>query len=141
MLSSQIEGTQSSLSDLLLFEKSEKISVPLDDVKEVSNYIKAVIHDDVIVCVCFLKCRGSPLWLPCYRVIVKIAPGKLFMSSCIVVISRKEETASQKLFKYPLHFNIPTNNGDSWDGYFSLPKQEGYVEAERKSRIERTMYP
>src|SRR5215213_5161485 len=34
VLSSQIEGTQSSLSDLLLFEASEAPGVPLDDVVE-----------------------------------------------------------------------------------------------------------
>jgi Fic family protein len=42
LLSSQIEGTQSSLSDLLLFENSETPLVPLDDVVEVSNYIRAM---------------------------------------------------------------------------------------------------
>jgi hypothetical protein len=36
-LSSQIEGTQSSLSELLLFESSAAPGVPLDDVEEVSN--------------------------------------------------------------------------------------------------------
>lgn len=39
VLSSQIEGTQSSLSDLLLFESSEAPGVPLDDVTEVSSYV------------------------------------------------------------------------------------------------------
>jgi Fic family protein len=39
LLSSQIEGTQSSLSDLLLFENDEIPMVPLDDVQEVSNYV------------------------------------------------------------------------------------------------------
>lgn len=42
LLSSQIEGTQSSLSDLLLFENSEAPLAPLDDVVEVSNYIRAM---------------------------------------------------------------------------------------------------
>jgi Fic family protein len=42
VLSSQIEGTQSSLSDLLLFESDELPGVPLDDVQEVSNYVAAV---------------------------------------------------------------------------------------------------
>jgi hypothetical protein len=36
---SQIEGTQSSLSDLLLFELEEAPGVPFDDVVEVSNYV------------------------------------------------------------------------------------------------------
>jgi Fic family protein len=44
LLSSQIEGTQSSLSDLLLFENEEVPFVPLDDVQEVSNYIAAMNH-------------------------------------------------------------------------------------------------
>ena len=38
VLSSQIEGTQSSLSDLLLFELPEAPGAPFDDVVEVSNY-------------------------------------------------------------------------------------------------------
>jgi Fic family protein len=44
VLSSQIEGTQSSLSDLLLFELKEAPGVPLDDVIEVSNYVAALDH-------------------------------------------------------------------------------------------------
>ena len=44
VLSSQIEGTQSSLSDLLLFELQEAPGVPLDDVVEVSNYVAAMEH-------------------------------------------------------------------------------------------------
>jgi Fic family protein len=44
VLSSQIEGTQSSLSDLLLFETGEAPGVPLDDVQEVSNYVAALNH-------------------------------------------------------------------------------------------------
>jgi Fic family protein len=44
VLSSQIEGTQSSLSDLLLFEIDEAPGVPLDDVLEVSNYVAALDH-------------------------------------------------------------------------------------------------
>lgn len=42
VLSSQIEGTQSSLSDLLLFENEEAPGVPIADVQEVSNYVAAV---------------------------------------------------------------------------------------------------
>ncbi|NKB47287.1 MAG: Fic family protein [Legionellales bacterium] len=42
VLSSQIEGTQSSLSDLFLFENSNSPNVPLDDVTEVSNYVLAM---------------------------------------------------------------------------------------------------
>jgi Fic family protein len=44
VLSSQIEGTQSSLSDLLLFELEAVPGVPLDDVEEVSNYVAALQH-------------------------------------------------------------------------------------------------
>lgn len=42
LLSSQIEGTQSSLSDLLLFENDEIPRVAIDDVQEVSNYVAAM---------------------------------------------------------------------------------------------------
>ena len=45
LLSSQIEGTQSSLSDLLLAEIDSTPGVPLDDdVREVSNYVDALEH-------------------------------------------------------------------------------------------------
>lgn len=44
VLSSQIEGTQSSLSDLLLFELDEAPGVPISDVVEVSNYVAALEH-------------------------------------------------------------------------------------------------
>lgn len=44
VLSSMIEGTQSSLSDLLLFELEQEPGVPLDDVLEVSNYVAALDH-------------------------------------------------------------------------------------------------
>lgn len=44
VLSSQIEGTQSSLSDLLMYESNEAPAVPLDDVAEVSSYVAALEH-------------------------------------------------------------------------------------------------
>ncbi|MCB4781768.1 MAG: Fic family protein [Sulfurovum sp.] len=44
VLSSQIEGTQSSLSDLLLYEADEAPGVPFDDVVEVSRYVAALDH-------------------------------------------------------------------------------------------------
>ncbi|MCI0416436.1 Fic family protein [bacterium] len=44
VLSSQIEGTQTSLSQLLLFEMEEAPGVPVDDVLEVSNYAAAMNH-------------------------------------------------------------------------------------------------
>ena len=42
VLSSMIEGTQSSLSDLLMFELEHQPGVPLNDVQEVSNYVSAL---------------------------------------------------------------------------------------------------
>ena len=42
VLSSQIEGTQSSLADLLLFEIHEEPGVPIDDAREVSRYVAAM---------------------------------------------------------------------------------------------------
>lgn len=44
VVSSQIEGTQSSLSDLLLHELDAAPGVPIDDVNEVSNYVAALDH-------------------------------------------------------------------------------------------------
>jgi len=44
VLSSQIEGTQSSLSDLLLYENDETPGAPIEDVQEVSNYVAAMNH-------------------------------------------------------------------------------------------------
>lgn len=42
VMSSQIEGTQSSLSDLMLFEMEAMPGVPMDDVQEVSCYVSAL---------------------------------------------------------------------------------------------------
>lgn len=42
VLSSQIEGTQSTLSQLLLFESEDAPGTPLDDTKEVLNYVNAL---------------------------------------------------------------------------------------------------
>jgi Fic family protein len=44
VLSSQIEGTQSSLSDLLAYENAQAPGVPINDVVEVSNYVAALDH-------------------------------------------------------------------------------------------------
>ncbi len=44
VLSSQIEGTQSSFSDLLMHEEKLAPGVPLEDVQEVSNYVAALNH-------------------------------------------------------------------------------------------------
>lgn len=42
LLSSQIEGTQSSFSDVILFEHELGTQVSLDDVEEVSHYVQAL---------------------------------------------------------------------------------------------------
>ena len=44
VLSSQIEGTQSTLADLLRFESEAVAGVPIDDVREVSNYVDAMMY-------------------------------------------------------------------------------------------------
>ncbi len=44
VLSSQIEGTQSSLSDLMMFENGDAPGVPVHDVQDVSNYVAAMSH-------------------------------------------------------------------------------------------------
>lgn len=44
VLSSQIEGTQSTLDELLRFESKALSGQPIDDVTEVSNYVRALMH-------------------------------------------------------------------------------------------------
>ena len=44
VLSSQIEGTQSTLDDLMRHESGTAIGVPVDDVAEVSTYVAAINH-------------------------------------------------------------------------------------------------
>lgn len=44
VLSSQIEGTQSTLSDLLRFESEAQAGQPVDDIREVSNYVDAMMY-------------------------------------------------------------------------------------------------
>jgi Fic family protein len=44
VLSSQIEGTQSTLSDLLRFETEAQGGQPIDDIREVSNYVDAMMY-------------------------------------------------------------------------------------------------
>jgi len=44
VLSSQIEGTQSTLTDLLRFETGAQAGQPIDDIREVSNYVDAMMH-------------------------------------------------------------------------------------------------
>jgi len=72
VLSSMIEGTQSSLSDLLLFELDQVPGVPLDDVREVGNYVAALDHGRRL-----LK-DGLPLSLRLFREIhgVLLAKGR-----------------------------------------------------------------
>jgi len=43
VLSSQIEGTQSTLTDLLRFENQAQTGEPIDDIREVSNYVDAMM--------------------------------------------------------------------------------------------------
>ncbi len=70
LLSSQIEGTQSSLADLLLYENKEIPGVPLDDVREVSNYVAAIEYG-------LRKLReGTPLSLRLLREIHEILLSK-----------------------------------------------------------------
>jgi Fic family protein len=70
VLSSMIEGTQSSLSDLLIFELDHQPGVPLDDVQEVSNYVAALNHG-----MQRLK-EGFPLSLRLLREIHKVLLSK-----------------------------------------------------------------
>src|SRR5690606_4000586 len=44
VLSSQIEGTQSTPSDLLRFETEAHAGQPIDDIREVSNYVEAMMY-------------------------------------------------------------------------------------------------
>ncbi len=44
VLSSQIEGTQSTLADLLQYESAETPGAPSSDVREVSSYVRALMH-------------------------------------------------------------------------------------------------
>src|SRR6202030_1039661 len=44
VLSSQIEGTQSTLADLLRFETEAQGGQPIDDIREVSNYVDGMMY-------------------------------------------------------------------------------------------------
>lgn len=44
VLSSQIEGTQSTLTDLLRFESEAQVGEPVEDIREVSNYVDALMY-------------------------------------------------------------------------------------------------
>ena len=69
VLSSMIEGTQSSLADLLLFEIDEQPGVPLEDAREVSRYVAALEHG-------LKRLRGGfPLSLRLIREVHKVLMG------------------------------------------------------------------
>jgi Fic family protein len=72
VLSSMIEGTQSSLSDLLMFELDQEPGVPLDDVRKVGNYAAALDHG------LHLLAQGLPLSLRLFREIhgILLAKGR-----------------------------------------------------------------
>jgi Fic family protein len=67
LLSAQIEGTQSSMSDLLLFEMDEPTSAPREDAGEVANYVAAMRHG-----LSRLRDEGFPLSLRLIREIHEI---------------------------------------------------------------------
>jgi Fic family protein len=69
VLSSMIEGTQSSLADLMLFEIDEQPGVPLEDAREVSRYVAALEHG-------LARLRGGfPLSLRLVREVHKVLVG------------------------------------------------------------------
>ena len=80
VLSSQIEGTQSSLSDLLLFELEEAPGVPVDDAAEVSHYVAALQRG------LELLADGLPLSNRCY--------GKPIVCCCLVAAAQPSFRAS-----------------------------------------------
>jgi len=70
VLSSMIEGTQSSLADLLLFEIDEEPGVPIEDAREVSRYVNALDHG-------LKRLRGGfPLSLRLIREVHKVLLGR-----------------------------------------------------------------
>jgi Fic family protein len=69
VLSSMIEGTQSSLADLMLFELDEQPGVPVEDAREVSRYVAALEHG-------LKRLRGGfPLSLRLVREVHKVLLG------------------------------------------------------------------
>lgn len=70
VLSSMIEGTQSSISDLLLYELDQEPGVPLDDVQEVSNYVAALTEG------LRLLDEGLPLSLRLLKLVHSVLLGK-----------------------------------------------------------------
>jgi Fic family protein len=70
VLSSMIEGTQSSLADLMLFELDEQPGVPLEDAREVSRYVAALEHGLARVR------EGFPLSLRLIREVHQVLMGR-----------------------------------------------------------------
>ena len=69
VLSSMIEGAQSSLADLMLFEIDEQPGVPIEDAREVSRYVAALEHG-------LVRLRGGfPLSLRLLREVHKVLIG------------------------------------------------------------------
>ena len=70
VLSSMIEGTQSSLADLMLFELDEQPGVSIEDAREVSRYVAALEHG-------LKRLRGGfPLSLRLLREVHKVLIGQ-----------------------------------------------------------------
>ena len=70
VLSSMIEGTQSSLADLMLFELDEQPGVPMEDAREVSRYVAALEHG-------LARVRGGfPLSLRLIREVHQVLMGR-----------------------------------------------------------------
>lgn len=70
VLSSMIEGTQSSLADLLLFELDEQPGVSIEDAREVSRYVAALEHG-------LARVRGGfPLSLRLIREVHQVLMGR-----------------------------------------------------------------
>jgi Fic family protein len=67
VLSSSIEGTQSTLSDLLRYETDAAPGTPLDDVREVSRYVAALQHG-----IGRIRSGGLPLSLRLLREIHRV---------------------------------------------------------------------
>ena len=108
VLSSQIEGTQSSLADLLLYENAETPGVPLDDVREVSNYVAALNHG-------LKRLRGGfPLSLRLIREIheVLLAKGGEVMPTPVSFARAKIGLAGRGLETLPLSFHL--RRSTSW---------------------------
>lgn len=70
VLSSMIEGTQSSISDLLLYELEQEPGVPLDDAQEVLNYVAAMNEG------LQLLEKGTPLSLRLLKQVHTVLLGK-----------------------------------------------------------------